>query len=91
MISHDRALLNEVCDGILDFDYGKIQYYEGNYEAYKEQKQAYQQRLKEDAERYERKKKKMEERMAYLKQKSKNPGFATLLRVQEAKFKREFS
>jgi ATPase subunit of ABC transporter with duplicated ATPase domains len=32
----------------------------------------------------------MEQRMAYLKQKSKNPGFATLLRVQEAKFKREF-
>jgi macrolide transport system ATP-binding/permease protein len=73
MISHDRALLNEVCDGILDFEFGKLQYFEGDYEAYKEQKYAHNQRLKEDTERYERNKKKMEERMAYLKQKSKNP------------------
>lgn len=73
MISHDRALLNEVCEGILDFEFGKIHYFEGDYESYKEQKYAHNQRLKEDAERYERNKKKMEELIAYLKQKSKTP------------------
>jgi ATPase subunit of ABC transporter with duplicated ATPase domains len=94
MISHDRALLNEVCEGILDFEFGKIRYYEGDYEAYKEQKQQYQQKLKEDAERYERRKKKMEEWLRLLQERASyyaNPTFGKLLKAKRNQFGRTFA
>jgi ATPase subunit of ABC transporter with duplicated ATPase domains len=78
MISHDRALLNEVCEGILDVEFGKIQYYEGDYESYKTQKQAHKQKLQEDYERYEKRKKKMEDWLRHLQERASyyaNPTF----------------
>lgn len=36
--SHDRSFLNQVCQEILDVDYGKIKSYKGNYEDFVEQK-----------------------------------------------------
>jgi ATPase subunit of ABC transporter with duplicated ATPase domains len=36
--SHDRAFLNQVCQEMLDVDYGKIKSYKGNYEDFVEQK-----------------------------------------------------
>lgn len=94
MISHDRALLNEVCDGILDFEFGKIQYYEGDYESYKEQKQAHKQKLQEDYERYERRKSKMQEWLRHLQERASyyaNPTFGKLLKAKRSQFGREFS
>ncbi|GHV26169.1 ABC transporter ATP-binding protein [Bacteroidia bacterium] len=94
MISHDRALLNEVCDGILDFEFGKIQYFEGDYESYKEQKADYQQKLKEDAERYERRKKKMEDWLRLIQERASyyaNPTFGKLLKAKRSQFNRNFS
>lgn len=36
--SHDRAFLNQVCQEMLDVDYGRIKSYKGNYEDFVEQK-----------------------------------------------------
>lgn len=94
MISHDRALLNEVCDGILDFEFGKIQYYEEDYESYKVQKQAHKQKLQDDYERYERRKKKMEEWLRHLQERASyyaNPIFGKLLKAKRSQFGRNFS
>lgn len=38
VISHDRDFLNGVCNHIVDFDYGTIKIYKGNYDAFLEQK-----------------------------------------------------
>jgi ATPase subunit of ABC transporter with duplicated ATPase domains len=93
MISHDRTLLNEVCDGILDFEFGKIQYYEGNYESYKQQKADYQQKIKADAERYEKRKQKMEARLRLIQERASyyaNPTFGKLLKAKRSQFERTF-
>lgn len=44
VISHDRALLDEVCNTILEIEEGKLQLYRGNYSSYQYQKQAQKQR-----------------------------------------------
>lgn len=39
LISHDRRLINEVCDKIIEIDNGKLNVYLGNYTDYKNQKE----------------------------------------------------
>ena len=48
LISHDRALLNDVCDRIVEVSFGELHFYNGNYDDYLEQKE--QQRKTEYAE-----------------------------------------
>ncbi len=48
LISHDRSLLNEVCDRIVEVSFGELHFYNGNYDDYLEQKE--QQRKTEYAE-----------------------------------------
>ena len=39
IISHDRAVLNEVCDRIVEISFGKLHSYDGNYDDYVVQKE----------------------------------------------------
>ena len=48
LISHDRSLLNDVCDRIVEVSFGELHFYNGNYDDYLEQKE--QQRKTEYAE-----------------------------------------
>lgn len=38
LVSHDRAFLNNVCNGLYEIEYGKIEYYPGNYDYFIEEK-----------------------------------------------------
>lgn len=55
VVSHDRHFLNDVCTGIVDIDYGKIQMYVGNYEFWYESSQLVQRVLKQQNKRAEEK------------------------------------
>lgn len=44
MVTHDRAFLDEVCNGILEIDNGKVYSYEGSYSTFLEEKDARLQR-----------------------------------------------
>lgn len=51
-ISHDRDLLNKVCNQILEVADGKIHLYPGNYETYKDLKQQERKKAESDYETY---------------------------------------
>ena len=51
-ISHDRDLLNKVCNQILEVADGKIHLYPGNYEAYETRKQQERKKAESDYETY---------------------------------------
>ena len=98
MISHDRALINEVCDGIIEFEFGKLTYYpgdwRGSYEAYKQDKQAKQKKMQDELVRYEKRKKKMEDWLMLMRERASyyaNPTFWKLLKAKTSQFGREFS
>lgn len=40
LVSHDRALMNQVCNRIVEISFGKLKDFDGNYDAYKTLKQA---------------------------------------------------
>lgn len=97
MISHDRALINEACEGIVDIEFGGITYYPGNwrgaYEAYKQDKQANKKKKLEEIERYARNKRKMEDWLRKLQERASyyaNPTFGKLLKAKRSQFGREF-
>ena len=39
LISHDRDLLDSICNKIIEVEDGKLTFFEGNYSFYKQQKQ----------------------------------------------------
>ncbi|GHW02246.1 ABC transporter ATP-binding protein [candidate division SR1 bacterium] len=97
MISHDRALINEVCDGVIDMEFGTLTYYpadyRGAYEAFKQDKQSNKEKKKAEAERYERNKRKMEDWLRRLQERASyyaNPTFGKLLKAKKSRFGREF-
>ncbi|WP_425446776.1 ribosomal protection-like ABC-F family protein [Dethiothermospora halolimnae] len=60
LISHDRSLLDNICNKIIEVEDGKIKEYKGNYSDYKEQKEMELKRKKDEYENYIREKKKLE-------------------------------
>ncbi len=59
-VSHDRYFLNQLADKIWEVQDGKIVEYEGNYDAYKEQKEQEHLKNERDAENYLQEKKRLE-------------------------------
>lgn len=59
LVSHDRALMNEVCNQIVEISFGKLQSFDGNYEVYKEMKQAQTDRQWREYEQYNSEKKRL--------------------------------
>ena len=60
IVSHDRALLNELCTRIIEIEGGKLTEYCGNYDDYMEQKQAAIARQWTEYENYHAEKKRLE-------------------------------
>lgn len=60
LVSHDRALMNEVCNQIVEISFGKLQSFDGNYEVYKELKQAQTDRQWREYEQYNSEKKRLQ-------------------------------
>lgn len=60
IVSHDRALLNEICTRIIEIEGGKLTEYCGNYDDYAEQKQAAVKRQWTEYENYHAEKKRLE-------------------------------
>lgn len=60
VVSHDRALLNEICTRIIEIENGKLTEYDGGYDDYLEQKQAALARQWTEYENYTAEKKRLE-------------------------------
>lgn len=60
IVSHDRALLNELCTRIVEIENGKLTEYDGGYDDYMEQKQAAVARQWTEYENYTAEKKRLE-------------------------------
>ena len=61
VVSHDRYFLNKVCTHIADMDYGKIQFYAGNYDFWYESSQLLVRQMKEANKKKEEKIKELQE------------------------------
>ena len=61
VVSHDRHFLNNVCTHIVDFDYGKVKMYVGNYEFWYESSQLMQRLIKQQNKKTEEKIKELQE------------------------------
>lgn len=61
LISHDRQLLDALCDAIWELEAGEVRVYPGNYSAYIEQKEIEQRRQEREYEDYTRAKQELEE------------------------------
>ncbi|MCR5141691.1 MAG: ATP-binding cassette domain-containing protein [Ruminococcus sp.] len=61
VVSHDRHFLNNVCTHIVDFDYGKVKMYVGNYEFWYESSQLMQRLIKQQNKKVEEKIKELQE------------------------------
>ncbi|MCR5122838.1 MAG: ATP-binding cassette domain-containing protein [Ruminococcus sp.] len=64
VVSHDRHFLNNVCTHIVDFDYGKVKMYVGNYEFWYESSQLVQRLIRQQNKKAEEKIKELQEFIA---------------------------
>lgn len=71
LVSHDRILLDRLCNKILEIEEGRIKIYKGNYSDYKEQKSKENMRIKSEYEDYTKERKRLEEVIKKTKQKVK--------------------
>ncbi|MBE5844707.1 MAG: ABC-F type ribosomal protection protein [Butyrivibrio sp.] len=60
IISHDRALLNSICDRIVEVSFGKLNFYNGNYDDYLEQKELQKKSDYAEYENYQAEKKRLQ-------------------------------
>ena len=72
MVSHDRDLLDKVCNRILEIEDGHIKLYQGNYSHYKEQKDLERRTKELEYENYIKEKRKLERAIIETKSKSKS-------------------
>jgi len=70
LISHDRELLDKICNHIIEIEEGKIKRYSGNYSDYKRQKEAERQRHQLEYDKYIRERKRLEAALNALKVKA---------------------
>ncbi|MBZ2174211.1 ABC-F type ribosomal protection protein [Schnuerera sp. xch1] len=75
MVSHDRDLLDKVCNKILEIQDGHIKIYEGNYSDYKKQKELEIKTKEAEYEKYIKEKKRL--RRAAIETKSKSKSIKT--------------
>ena len=77
LISHDRSLCNAVCDRIVEVSFGKIESYDGNYDAYLEQKALQRQTAWDAYDQYQSEKRRLQkvyqEKKAKAKKVEKKP------------------
>ncbi|MCR5467760.1 MAG: ATP-binding cassette domain-containing protein [Lachnospiraceae bacterium] len=69
IISHDRAVLNEVCDRIVEISFGKLYSYNGNYDEYVAQKEELLKTQLAEYENYQAEKKRLQG--VYMEKKNK--------------------
>lgn len=72
IVSHDRALMNEVCNKIVEISEGKLTEYSGNYDDYRRQKEERVQRKWVEYEQYTAEKKRLMEVYYDKKSQAKN-------------------
>lgn len=60
LVSHDRALMNEVCNRIIEVSFGKLQQFDGNYDNYQELKEAQTKQQWNEYEQYQSEKKRLQ-------------------------------
>ena len=72
MVSHDRALLNEVCNKIVEISDGRLTFYNGNYDEYLAQKNERFERAVTEYEQYTAEKKRLMEVYRSKKNQAKN-------------------
>ncbi|NLW22547.1 MAG: ABC-F type ribosomal protection protein [Tissierellia bacterium] len=72
IVSHDRDLLDKVCNKILEIEDGHIKVYEGNYSHYKEQKELEIKTKELEYEKYIREKRRLERAINETRNKSKS-------------------
>ena len=60
IICHDRAVLNELCNRIVDLSFGKLQSYSGNYDEYVAQKEEQLKTKQNEYENYQAEKKRLQ-------------------------------
>ncbi|MES9739928.1 ATP-binding cassette domain-containing protein [Peribacillus frigoritolerans] len=70
LTSHDKAFLNHLCTTIWEVEQGKVTVYEGDYEAYLEQKQAKTEKENKQYEEYTREKNRLKQAAQNLQAKS---------------------
>lgn len=70
LISHDRTLLDKVCNKIIELEFGKIKIFPGNYSKYKELKEEEKIRFEFEYEQYIYEKKRLEGVIADTRQKT---------------------
>src|SRR5699024_8284990 len=71
LVSHDRNLLDIVCNKILEISDGEIKLYDGNYSDYKEQKLVERKTKEAEYEKYIKEKRKLEGAIVEVSNKSK--------------------
>ena len=72
LISHDRNLLDSLCNKILEVGDGKVKLYNGNYSSYRQQKEMEYQHEKQEYEKYVSEKEKLEEAIRERQSKAKS-------------------
>ncbi|WP_084813853.1 ribosomal protection-like ABC-F family protein [Desulfitobacterium sp. PCE1] len=72
LISHDRTLLDGLCNKILELEDGRIKVYPGNYSSYSEQKARERERAQFEYEQYVSEKKRLERVVIETSEKSKS-------------------
>jgi ATPase subunit of ABC transporter with duplicated ATPase domains len=92
LISHDRALLNEVCTTIVEIADQQAHIYDGNYDAYKIEKEHRYQNALADHTVWLKRKRKMELRLADMRVRASaapNPALGRLIRSRVKYLERE--
>ena len=69
MISHDRSVLNDICDRIVEISFGKLNCYSGNYDDYVIQKEEQFKAMQSEYENYQAEKKRLQR--VYVQKKAK--------------------
>lgn len=72
IIAHDRGFLDQLCNKILEVEYGKVKLYTGNYSAYSAQKAEEKARSQFEYDRYISEKKRLERAAVELRQKARS-------------------
>lgn len=72
VVSHDRDLLDKVCNRILEIEDGKIKIFEGNYSQYKEQKELDKKTKEVEYEKYIKEKERLKRAIVETKSKAKS-------------------
>ncbi len=71
LVAHDRSLLDRLCNKILEVEYGKVKLYNGNYSAYRQQKEEEKARAQFEYEQYISEKKRLERAAIERRQKAR--------------------